>query len=126
MAATGCLHAVVMAKHILGSQNWALVQDIRYFEQFQSALAMKAIGVWTKAERDRVVPPLSLSAAESQAISSKLNEINTYAEEMYIKFIIGTVPLSDFDKYVNQFKQMGIDEVIKVYQAALIRYNKRK
>ena len=57
--------ATAMAKHILGSQNWALVQDIRYFEQFQSPLAMKAIGVWTKAERDRVVPPLSLSAAES-------------------------------------------------------------
>ena len=118
--------ATAMAKHILGSQNWALVQDIRYFEQFQSALAMKAIGVWTKAERDRVVPPLSLSAAESQAISSKLNEINTYAEEMYIKFIIGTVPLSDFDKFVSTIKQLGIDEVVKVYQAALERYGKRK
>ncbi|MGE5548929.1 MAG: extracellular solute-binding protein [Bacteroidota bacterium] len=115
-----------MTKYFMSAQNWSMVQDVRYFDQYQSPLGKEAIAIWAKGKTDRTFPPVTFSSGESQTISSKLTEINTYVTEMYLKFIMGTVPLSDFDKYVNQVKQMGIEEVTKIHQAALDRFNKRK
>jgi putative aldouronate transport system substrate-binding protein len=44
---------------------------------------------------------------------------------MQYKFILGQVPLSDFDKYVEQLKKMNIQECIDRRQAAMERFNKR-
>jgi putative aldouronate transport system substrate-binding protein len=54
-----------------------------------------------------------------------MTDITTYASEMAIKFILGVEPLDGFDKYVTQIEQMGIDDAIKIKQAALDRYNAR-
>jgi putative aldouronate transport system substrate-binding protein len=45
--------------------------------------------------------------------------------EMTLKFIMGQEPISNFDNYVAQIKQMGIDSAIKIKQDALERFNKR-
>ena len=37
----------------------------------------------------------------------------------------GKEPLEKLDEYVNTIKEMGIEECIKVRQAALERFNKR-
>jgi putative aldouronate transport system substrate-binding protein len=38
---------------------------------------------------------------------------------------MGAEPIENFDKYVKTLKSMGIDDAIKIQQAALERYNKR-
>lgn len=38
-----------------------------------------------------------------------------------IKFIIGQEPLSNFDKFVGELKQRGLDELVKTYNAAYQR-----
>lgn len=109
--------------------SWASVNDIRYFEQYQQLTPdpWAAIQVWAAStDPSRILPPLTLSPEESQRTASKFNEITTYAMEMYYKFIMGTEPLDNFDKYVAQIKKMGIDEVLAVYQGVLTRFNKRK
>ncbi|MGE5549775.1 MAG: extracellular solute-binding protein [Bacteroidota bacterium] len=115
--------------------NWMTDQDGRYFEQYQKipvpgvqgTPAWDAIQIWTKSmDTSRILPSVNPRPEEVQAISAKLTEISTYVLEMYYKFIMGTAKLSEFDAYVAQVKKMGIDDVVKVYQAALDRYNKRK
>lgn len=52
-------------------------------------------------------------------------EINAYADEMMVKYILGTEPLSSFDTYVETVKRMGIDRALEIQNAALVRYNNR-
>ncbi|MBZ9685626.1 extracellular solute-binding protein [Clostridium estertheticum] len=81
---------------------------------------------WTKAEADYVIPPTNMTPEENDTYSSIMGDIDTYRDEMVLKFIIGKEPLSNFDKYVGQLKKMRVEEVIKIQQDALDRYNTRK
>jgi len=80
---------------------------------------------WTRAKDDYVLPELTLTAEESEVYSSIMSEVETYTKEKILKFIIGAEPLSNFDAYVKEVKNMKIDEAIKIKQTALDRYNNR-
>ena len=41
-------------------------------------------------------------------------DINTYVNEMVLKFITGVEPLENFDNYVQNVKNMNIDEVLDI------------
>lgn len=68
------------------------------------------------------MPPIRLNAEETDRQAKIMTEVNTYVDEMVLKFILGAVPLSDFDAFVNQVKQLGIDEAVSISQAAYDRY----
>jgi len=65
------------------------------------------------------------TASESGKFASIMNDVNTFKDEMFNKFIMGAEPLDNFDKYVKTIEGMGIQDAIKIQQAALERYNKR-
>lgn len=61
---------------------------------------------------------------EQMILDNHLTEINTYDAEMYAAFITGSKDIdAEWNTYVNTLKQMGINEVIEVYQAAYDRWN---
>ena len=61
---------------------------------------------------------------EQMILDNHLTEINTYDAEMYAAFITGAKNIdTEWNTYVNTLKQMGINEVIEVYQAAYDRWN---
>jgi len=60
--------------------------------------------------------PLSLPE-ESDIIHLYLTDLETYVDEMLIGFIIGTVPLSDWNKYVSDVSRLQIDQLQAVKQA---------
>ena len=86
---------------------------------------MEVKEMWTKTGFDHMIPPITLTAEEGGKFSSIMNNVNTYRDEMIIKFILGAADLSKFDEYVNEIKKMGIDDAIKLQQAAYDRYLKR-
>lgn len=47
--------------------------------------------------------------------------IVTYTEQMLLKFMLGQEPLSNFDTFRETLKEMGVDEVLKVYESAYSR-----
>ena len=49
--------------------------------------------------------------------------IKNYVKEMISKFLIGDEPLSNWDNYVKTVKEMGVEELLAVYEAA---YNRVK
>jgi putative aldouronate transport system substrate-binding protein len=84
-----------------------------------------AMGKWSTPGKDYILPPLSSTGEEVKINAEVMTQVNTYREEMIYKFIMGDEPLSNFDKYVEQIKKLGIDKIIKNTQDQLERYNKR-
>jgi putative aldouronate transport system substrate-binding protein len=52
-------------------------------------------------------------------------KIDGYVKKMRAEFIFGTTPLSKWDDYVKQIQKMGLDEMMKIHQAAYQRYIKK-
>ncbi|MEG0494429.1 MAG: hypothetical protein RR696_14640, partial [Clostridia bacterium] len=78
---------------------------------------------WMAAQDKLLKPyhkaPLSLryyTEEDLDVIDTYSNDINTYTNENYLLFITGARSLDEFDDYVAQLKEMGIDEMVAVYQ----------
>ena len=41
-----------------------------------------------------------------------------------IQFVTGRRPLSEWNDYVNELKELGVEEVLEIYSAAYDRYAK--
>lgn len=68
------------------------------------------------------LPALSLTAEETEIIQSKWPVISTYIQEQIQKWTFdGSNIDAEFDKYINDIKGMGMDEVLAAYQAAYDR-----
>jgi len=46
-----------------------------------------------------------------------ITDIDSYRDEMIVKFITGAEPISKFDEFVATIKKLNIDEVLKIRQA---------
>ncbi|UKS28009.1 extracellular solute-binding protein [Paenibacillus sp. HWE-109] len=94
-------------------------------DQFQAALSSSdSIKLVQNAKPfyKFVFPPVISTSAESNAITSKMADIMTYSNEMQVKFIMGAEPLSNYDKFVEKLKAMGIDDVVKIKQQQYDRW----
>lgn len=68
---------------------------------------------------------LPFTSDEQSVIDAKLTDIHKYACEMRGKFITGVADIkTGWDEYITTINKMGIDDVLKVYQAAYDRWNK--
>lgn len=106
--------------------NGPFVEDPRSANPNTPEIEKKANELWSRTEAAKYnLPPITPSAEESKEFATIMNEINTYKDEMFVKFIMGMEPLENFDKYVEQIKKMNIQRAIDIYQAALERYNNR-
>lgn len=116
-----------LAAYVRANYNGPFVQDKRYLPQYQALpQQMDAIETWVKTDaKDYLLPPITPTSEESQEFATIMNEINTYKEEMFLKFLFGDESLDAFDEYVNTIKSMGIDRAIEIQQNALERYNNR-
>jgi putative aldouronate transport system substrate-binding protein len=101
----------------------------RMFQVFEAngqGASLEAYNVWGKDGIDYVMPPISLTTEEASDNSNIMPDITTYVNEMTVKFIIGTEPLSKFDDFVKRIESMRINNAINIQQAALDRFNNRK
>lgn len=67
---------------------------------------------------------LKFTEDEQYVLDNHLTDIQTYYKEMEGKFITGVVDIeTGWDEYCNTLEQMGVQDVIEVYQAAYDRWN---
>ena len=82
--------------------------------------------VWPYVRNSSDVFPtnfLKFTEDEQFVIDQYWSEIKTYYNEMQAKFITGTVDIeTGWDEYLKTLDDMGIAEVLKVYQAAYDRW----
>jgi putative aldouronate transport system substrate-binding protein len=69
---------------------------------------------------------LSFTAEEGNTNATIMSDINIYVDEMTLRFIRGEEPLSNWDAYVRNVRNMGLDTVVRNYQTAYDRYLNRK
>jgi len=116
-----------MASWFRGCYNGPLVQDVRYLEQYYTMDSQKETPeVWGAHNgKKHIMLPVTPTSDESKGFSTIMNEINTYRDEMTLKFIFGTESLDNFDTYVTNIKNMNLEEALDIENAALDRYNSR-
>jgi putative aldouronate transport system substrate-binding protein len=118
--------AVAMARHFRSNFAGPFVQDYRYFTQYLTLTEqLAAVETWSKPVNDWWMPPITPNAEESKQFNKIMTDVNTLFSEQFAKTITGDVPVDNWDKTVAQFKQFGMDDAVKLRQAALDRYNKR-
>lgn len=116
-----------LAAYIRGNYNGPFVQDKRYLEQYYTIDSQKETNkIWSATNAvAHIIPPITPTSDESKEFSTIMNEINTYRDEMTLKFIFGTESLDNFDKYVSVIEGMGLERALEIQNAALGRYNNR-
>ncbi len=72
-----------------------------------------------------LVPPITPTTDESKEFSTIMNEINTYRDEMTVKFILGSESIDKFDEYVKNIESMNLKRALEIQNAALDRYKAR-
>jgi putative aldouronate transport system substrate-binding protein len=97
-----------------------------FIEETQSFKpSYEAIKTWSNFKPSSVIPPLTPTLDESTKVAKLNSEIDTFAKEKFAKFVMGQESLDTFDKYIEQLKKMGIEDLIKLNQAAYDRAIKR-
>lgn len=105
--------------------NWAYLRNSAAYQNLPEV--DQCIKLWATQPNDWLVPDnISPTPEESSELASIMTDINTYRDEMTLKFINGQEPLSGFDAFVQKVKSMNIDRATELKQAAIDRYNNRK
>src|SRR5699024_2340129 len=69
-----------------------------------------------------VWPAFTYTKEENKILSTTGSDIEKYVSEMQDKFIVGDVPFSEWDDYIDKLERMGLDEYMKVKKDALERF----
>ena len=67
----------------------------------------------------------TLNVDEKEIYSDLYPEIKSYVDEMTVKFIMGLEPMENFDAFIAQLNELGVQDVVAAYQAAYDRYISR-
>lgn len=84
------------------------------------------VDVWNTADNEWDMPEVTLSVAEQDAYNAVSTDVETYLDEVLIKFIIGAMDIDDdavWQEYLDTLESLGVNTMIEVYTAALERYN---
>lgn len=100
------------------------VQDKRYMEQYAKLPQQKrAWEIWSNTDAPlHTIPNLYVKNEELNEYAQKNTDIDTYASEMIMRFIIGAEPIENYDDMIAQMHSRGIDRVIEIRQSAYDRY----
>jgi putative aldouronate transport system substrate-binding protein len=103
---------------VMSYDSWASIE-------LNSQEAVRAHDLWYKADQGLLLPALTLNSDESTEYAKIMNDVDTAITENFIKFIIGTRPVSEVPDLVQQCKGYGIEKAMSMYQSAYDRYNKK-
>jgi putative aldouronate transport system substrate-binding protein len=84
--------------------------------------ALYALDCWMSVPYDGAYEwPVSLSSddftpEDRETVTTLSTDLLTYISENYPGFVDGSKPLSEWDSYINDLVDMGINEVISLYQ----------
>lgn len=70
------------------------------------------------------MPVLHFKESEQEKGPIAFKAINSFSYSKWVSFITGEEPLDKYDDYVAQINELGIDEVLRTYNAAYERYKR--
>ncbi|NHN29897.1 extracellular solute-binding protein [Paenibacillus agricola] len=101
-------------------------QDLFYEEQWTNPIANEGIKMYIDNKYFAPqFPSVSFMPQEEKLLGEKWPAIDTFVREMQQKWVLGAEQVEpNYVKYLARLKEMGMDDVIKIYQAAYDRYQK--
>ncbi|MEM9423638.1 MAG: extracellular solute-binding protein [Spirochaetota bacterium] len=118
----------MIAEYARANYNGPFIQAEEYILNYYKTQTQKdALFTWYKDNygSDKVLPQLTFSPAEIDEAAQIQADLETYMNESEAAFITGNRPLSEFEDYRNQLRQIGIDRLLELYNGALVRFNER-
>jgi len=112
-----------LAMYTRASYYGPFAQDVRYLEQYYlMPEQQEAFTIWGDTDAILYTLPVTpKTEQENSVLFSIMQNVNTYVDEMSIKFILGIEPIEAFDQYVKQLKTLNIEKAIEIHQTALDR-----
>jgi putative aldouronate transport system substrate-binding protein len=118
--------AQAMSRYIRGNFNGPFLQDPRYIEQYFEVQVQKdALKTWLEPSDERQMPPVTPTQEESKKFASIMNDVFGKYQEVFTRVVTGAEPMDALTALPGHLRQIGIDDAVKIQQAALDRYNKR-
>jgi putative aldouronate transport system substrate-binding protein len=118
--------AQAMSRYIRGNFNGPFLQDVRYLEQYYENQVQKdALKTWLEPSDERQMPPVTPTQDESKKFASIMTDVNSKYQEVFTRVVTGAEPMETLAGLPAQLRQIGVDDAVKIQQAALDRYNKR-
>lgn len=117
-----------LAMHARSNYYGPFVQRKEYIEQYGYTYPQQqaANDLWKISDVDKYrMPKVTPTPEESEELAIIMNEVNTYRDEMQVKYVMGIESLDSYDTYVENIKNMGIARAIEIYETALTRFNNR-
>lgn len=102
-------------------------QDFEYEKQWMNELALKGAEMYLDGKFiAKRFPLLAFTAEEQKVLDQKETAIQPFVEETTQKWILGAEDVEkNWDAYLKALNDLGIQEVIDIYQAAYERYEKQ-
>lgn len=88
----------------------------------EAGLAARDIWDYNRDDANTLPEAVELSADEADEHSSIYSDINTRLQEGIAQFITGARPMEEWDSFVEELYDMGIEDCIELQQAAYERY----
>lgn len=123
----GLSMTAAMSRYMLSYKSGPFVQDLRYMEQYAALPQQKeAWKTWSDTNaKSHKLPNLYMKDDELSRYTELKNSVDTRANEITLKLIIGTEPMENYDALIQELHTRGADEIIAMQQAAYQRYQSR-
>lgn len=123
----GLTRQQALSEYELAYGNGPFVQDKEYLLQYYAEDAQKkALETWGEhTAKEYKLPRITVNAGNSGEYSSLTSELETYRDEMIIKFIRGEESLDNFNSYLATLNSMGVERVTEIVQNAVTEYYSR-
>ena len=111
-------------------QQWHTFEDtdLNYIltKKYNKGCQPDALTLWKEQGTSQTLSNFILyNTEEAETRSSYQADVDTYVKESLLKFVMGKEPLDNFETFQQNLKDMHIEDLIAVEQAALDRYNAR-
>ena len=117
--------SAAMGKYIRAYSAFPGVQDYNYLIGYYELDVTKAApATWgSNGTTEYELPALSYTEDETSELSTIQTELNTYADEMAVKFVLGTEDIeTKWDEYLEALSQFGMDKTVEINQTAYERF----
>lgn len=107
-------------------QNGPFIQQREYMEQYNGLPQQQAaLTSWSNSDAmDHYVPTLSMSSEDKAEYNKIMGDIDTYTNEMFIKYVTGIKSLDTFEtEYLPTLEKMGMKRALELRQKALDAFN---
>lgn len=104
------------------------IQMTELVKQKNNPTAVKSVDSWLNNQESKkhIFPAgVTRTTEESSEATGITNAIQTYVQEMSLKFMTGEEPLENYDKYVKSLNDMGLSKLLEIQQAAYERFLER-